>query len=660
MLPDLLLLKYMFLSGIIGFVVFCGSYATLVWKKRRKSSSATDGMRSRLRAWSVTALILGCLGVATTLVVREAVRAEGTLEGDRLYAVRATPDLRIDQLADEGPVKEGELLARFSSPAALADIQQAELGRDELKTQKESMALQPLPRDPELVRKEDQAEAKCRQFVSDLTHTLPALETAVRDLNQHIIAQREILGKIENDLKIAEGDQKQKAVTLRIAKEQLKKERELAKNQSFSTSDIKDREKEVGTLEIEVPKLEANVASLQERQRQCKEALATLEKLAIDQNARLNASMEATKTALASAQAECEQLKQSTYEDKKTAQFRRGFELEQIDNKIKQAEVQLTSKQSKIEERARFDGEVIYRHPSPGTAVNQTPVVVFSPTAGVRLRFNLPDEQVEALKSAGTVSVELKEPLASIEQRFPGKFLQATALARDPGTSTVYLECQAPPEVVASLVDGKQIRAGFNWRPPLVNLWPFPSSLILIGLGVFGMLVANLAGLRWSSNEPALSEDDDSISLAKANLKEGDTEESRADTIPLRPDLPNLPRERPAQPWEHPVGVRLREAIVREEITPELLDAVETAVDRQKDAVIVPMREAIRRNSSAPEHARRLIDKLNNLETNDEFQLIENRCLAQRLTFLLYTLGFEIPSQAALRITSPNVRAAGS
>ncbi len=651
----------MFLSGIIGFVVFCGSYAILVWKKRRKSSSAADGMRGRLRAWSVTAIVLGCLGVATTLVVREAVRAEGTLEGDRLVAVRATSDLRVDQLHEEGAVKEGELLVSFSSPTALADIQQAELARDELKTQKESIALQPLPRDPELVRKEDQAEAKCRQLVSDLTHTLPARESAVRDLNQHVIVQRELLGKIENELKIAVGDQKQQAVKLKIAGEQLAKEKQLGKNQAFSSSDIKDREKEVGSLEVEVAKLEANVASLQERKQQAKEALVVLEKQAVDQNARLNASMDEIKAELVRARTTCENLKQDTYEDKKTAQLRRGFELEQLDNKIKQAEVQLASKQNKIEERARFDGEVIYRHPSPGTAVNQTPVLVFSPTAGVRLRFNLPDEQVDALKGAGLVTVELKEPLASVEQRFPGKFLQATALARDPGTSTVYLECQAPPEVVASLVDGKQIRAGFSWRPPLMNLWPFPSSLILIGLGVFGLLVASLTGLRWSNPASAQSEDDDTIAFASASsTREGDTSESRADTIPLRPDLPSQPREKPAQPWQHPVGVRLREAIVREEITPDLLDAVEIAVDRQKDSVIVPMREALRRNASVPEHARRLIDKLNNSETNDEYKLIENRCLAQRLTFLLYTLGFEIPSQAATRVVNPAVRIAGS
>ncbi len=250
------------------------------------------------------------------------------------------------------------------------------------------------------------------------------------------------------------------------------------------------------------------------------------------------------------------------------------------------------------------------------------------------------------------MTIELEETANSVEQRFPGTFLQATPLARDPGKSVVELDCQAPPETVASLVDSKAIKARFIWRPPFWSLWPFEASLILFGLGVVGLVVGTVAGWRprWpGAVKPAPVDDDDArVSFARAPApKSGDTEEAiTADTIPVRPELPGIPRERPVQPWEHPVGVRLREAIIREEIRGELLDAVETAIERQKDAVIVPMRDALRRAPTVPGHARRLLDKLNNFDTNDEFLQIEKRCLAQRLTFLLYTLNLEVPNEA--------------
>ncbi len=218
---DIPLIKYMVLSSLIGFVAFCASYTLLVWKKRHQSSAGTVNARSRLRGWSMTGIVLGSIGLVVTLVVREsAVRTEGMLRGHDLYSVRATPDMRIVQLADEGPVEEGEVIARFTSPEALADVQKAELNRDMLQHEKDILPSRPLPLDPELVRQHNLAEANYNQLYSDLTFKRSNRETGGRENMPPIIQQRDNLANINRDMKIAEGDLQQTKVKLEIARKQ--------------------------------------------------------------------------------------------------------------------------------------------------------------------------------------------------------------------------------------------------------------------------------------------------------------------------------------------------------------------------------------------------------------------------------------------------------
>ena len=652
MITDAPLLRYMVLSSLIGFIVFCASYAVLVWKKRHQSSSGAATVRTRLRRWSMTGVVLGSMGLLVTLVVREAVQAEGKLAGDNLYAVRAAPDLRVVQVADEGPVKEGDILARFTSPEALADIQKAELTRDQLRSEEEYLPSRSLPLNPELVRRHNLAEATYNQLYSDLTSKRSNRETASRESLPPIIVQRDAMANIERDLKLAEGDLKQAEVKREIAAKQLARELELSKKLNVSSNDLNDRQKEVGALEVDVIKYKANLAATEERRRVCKESLERLEKEAAARDYRMQNDEDSAKDLLTVAASTKMDFERKLVDDGKEALERRKGELEDQKFKIKLAEVQLAAKQSKMEIRAPFEGQVVYRNSSPGAALNNGPLLVMGPLDGLRFQFRLKEEEVEPLRKAGTINIELLDAANHLEQRFPGKFLMATSLARDPGMALVDLDCQAPPEAVAALADGKSIKARFSWRPPLLNLWPFPTSVILFGLGVFGLIIAHIASWRPSwpkGKQPVVADDEDAqVTFSRTpTFKDGDTEEAIMDTIPVRPEMPNVPRERPVQPWEHPVGVRLRDAIIRHEVTSELLDALEMAIEHQKDAVITPMREALRRAPTVPDHARQLVDKLNNFETNDELKLIEKRCLAQRLTFLLYTLGFEIPSQSS-------------
>ncbi|MCE9530560.1 MAG: hypothetical protein K8T89_05435 [Planctomycetes bacterium] len=658
------LLRFMVLSALIGFVVFCASYSILVWKKRRQPSPVPVTTRSRLRRWSVTAIVLGCLGILTTFVVRETVRAEGMLGGDGLFAVRSAPEMRIVHLAEEGPIKEGEVLARFSSPEALGDIQQAELLRDQLKNDKEILKTMPLSLPADLVRDHDTSKTDLRQYRVNLINLQLNRDSTVREWARNIGTERNNWAKFENDLRLAQGEYRTAVAKREKAIEQLAAERKLAQTQNFNTLDLKDREKEVAALAAEITKHENHVASIEKQITLSKELIAKFEKQLLEPPSELVEKEADTKKEIAAATTRCEEFEKLRIVALEKAQEHRQSDLAGLDNKIQQAVVALQAKQNKIEIKAPYDGQVVYRHSSPG--LNHGPVLVLSRQDSMRFRFRLPEEQVAALRDAGNVTIELEETANTVEQRFPGKFLQATSLTREPGMALVDLEVQAPPETVGSLAEGKPIKARFSWRPPMFNLWPFPVSVALIAVGIFGLIVVNLSGWRptWTPTKvkgPNHDDEDVAISFARVPApKEGDTVDAIAETIPVRPPMPNVPRERPVQPWEHPVGIRLREAIIREEVSQELLNAVEMAIEHQQDAVIVPMREALRRAPTVPEHARAILDKLNNSETKDELKMIEQRCLAQRLTFLLYTLGMEIPSHANRISKGPGVHVAGN
>lgn len=587
--------------------------------------------------------------MAITLAMREAVRAEGMLGGDGLFTVRASQGMRIVKVADEGPVAEGEILVKSTSPEIQAEIDDAQFVRELLEQHKEILAMSPLP-DSQLIQRLENSLAALRQERNNLLLTLPNFrDVAARDAMQRIFQQEDAIGKIENDIQLAKGDLRQAMAKRGGAREQLKRERELSRKWNLSTNDLNEREKEVYSLDEEIKKHESRIATFEQQRQRAKTALEDSKKKVAEQGGEFNKTVELNRKELAEAQKRCDELKEMIYVDTKKAELRREHELGECETKIKQADAQLIAKRNKLEVRAPYSGQVVYRHPSPGAALNYGPVLVLSPPEGLRFHFRLPESQVDALRQAGTISIELEETSNSIEQRFPGKFLQATPLARDPGMCRVDLECQAPPETVASLAEAKPIKARFSWRPPVMNMWPFPLSLALIGFGIVGFVASHLSGWKpsWPKAQQPISDDDDEdsiVNFTKTPVKEGDTIEAR-DTIPERPLLPHVPREIPTEQWEHPVGIRLREAIIREEVTVEMIAAVETAIEQKRDAIIVPLREALRRAPSVPSHARQLLDRLNNSETGDEMRQMEQRCLAQRLTFLLYTIGIEIPSE---------------
>jgi hypothetical protein len=196
---------------------------------------------------------------------------------------------------------------------------------------------------------------------------------------------------------------------------------------------------------------------------------------------------------MAACQEQTEQLKERIYQDRKIAQIRRDREVETLNLRIRQAEAQLAAKRSKIEEKAPVAGKVIYRHPSPESVVNDVPVLVFCPPQGVRLSVAVNADQVDALRDAGTLSINLKDS-AEGTRSFAGRFLSASPDVS--GSVIVDVECDPTPDAATLLVEGKVVKAAFGWRPPLVSLWTAQVSFFVLSMGLCGLLFAAMLARR--------------------------------------------------------------------------------------------------------------------------------------------------------------------
>src|SRR5690349_21612288 len=118
------LVRYLLFSGLLGFSVFCISYAAHVWKRRNQAVGMNPHRAGTLRFWSLSAIAVGVLLVVLAATMREVLHPAGLLSSNQLFTLRAEKDLQAEFLVKQDQVKKGEVIARISSPASLAEQKQ--------------------------------------------------------------------------------------------------------------------------------------------------------------------------------------------------------------------------------------------------------------------------------------------------------------------------------------------------------------------------------------------------------------------------------------------------------------------------------------------------------------------------------------------------------
>nr|WP_237182728.1 HlyD family secretion protein [Roseomonas marmotae] len=141
--------------------------------------------------------------------------------------------------------------------------------------------------------------------------------------------------------------------------------------------------------------------------------------------------------------------------------------------------------------KAPFSGEVVYRHPAPGFAPENTPVLALSAGSGFIARIWVPTEEIDSIKAAGKVQLALEQPI--LNKFFQGEFRRFEEAPYEKNRVIAVFDVKLPLEAITLLAGaGNPVQAKLLWRPDLMASYPFRGSLVLAIAGCVGMFGSGL------------------------------------------------------------------------------------------------------------------------------------------------------------------------
>ena len=149
-------------------------------------------------------------------------------------------------------------------------------------------------------------------------------------------------------------------------------------------------------------------------------------------------------------------------------------QLQEIEYQIQQCDAQLSGLEHTLTIKAPFSGHLVYRNPSPSTALTDNPLLVLAPAKGLRLRIRLASLEANALEKAGPVILEMV--WQDVQRRFLGYLIGRCELNHDPGFVMGELACNPPAEAVRDLGSNKTVKAQLLWSPAPLQSSPLQSG----------------------------------------------------------------------------------------------------------------------------------------------------------------------------------------
>jgi hypothetical protein len=132
----------------------------------------------------------------------------------------------------------------------------------------------------------------------------------------------------------------------------------------------------------------------------------------------------------------------------------------------------------------------VYRHPSPGLAGDNVPVLAISSGTGFNARVWMPREAVSEVAHAGEVLFQLDNVV--LRKFFVGQFRKAEEVPHEDRV-IAHFDAKLPIEAITELgARSEPLRVHLLWRPsPLQNVW-FRSAILMLLVGLILMSVASL------------------------------------------------------------------------------------------------------------------------------------------------------------------------
>lgn len=577
-------------SGILGFLVFCASYALHVWRSRNavdREKAATFPGRRLLR-WSILSIGLGCVLMLVSLIWREVRPREGILSGDGLYTVRAENGLKLEYVTNAPTVAAGDVLARFRSPERRAEMAELELKRQILETQRKVVELQPLTPNNELVRHYEKCVADQRQLLASLTYLIPEHALVVREKLRDRLDKTERINALTTRIDDARRQLQQAEARRTLADKHRKRMTSLSGTGAAAEVEVDERSTESTVQESEVSRLQGSIGNMEIERTHLQQSLPAFAACVSQQAEEIGRELTRVREQLTVSERELSASSTQLEADRRRAELLKSEMLVQLDLEVRQCQARYEGIQDVLTIKAPFNGTIAYADPAPATALPLAPVVIVAPERGFRFRLRMAEAEVGPLSRADSVTLGLVAPV--LQRRFTGRLIKWETLEYEPGHVLAEMACSPPPEAIRDLAardfgahDGNTLSAvkvRLLWQPPIRVSPLFRPAVGMLAAGLIGVCVAWLQQSRRKS-----------LGEMPVDLLSTDKPSSIASipsSVDLMSPLPAAGLTMDAAEVEsgavgrnlQMLGQRFRESIKRQQIEPSLLRALEWAIDR--------------------------------------------------------------------------------
>ena len=479
-------LRIAVVSGLIGFGVFCASFSLAVWFRRNRSRP------NKLTRLSFFALVLGVFGVAGNWAYNEFSRRNGIVGGQDLFVVHAKRNVTVERLVSEGRVEKSDSLAVFLPPSLDEQLAVIDSHIKQAQAKIGYFNLRALPVDSLLL----QQQAQFRQQIDQMQVMMLDLQKSRRETERaHLDASTQYAEKrSQNDLQVA-AEREALATAVQqteIAQGALNRAVDLRNRGGIGTVvAVEDKASNHLTQSLARNRAQANLRSLAEYRRALDEsygrALASLS----GQIARLDNDMAEKQQIAAKLVASLAVNQKAVAADRRRAGEETAREREAAEHELDALRAERASMLAVTQVKAPFSGEVVYRHPAPGFAPENTPVLALSAGSGFAARIWVPAEEIDAIKQAGKVQFALEQPV--LNKFFEGKFRAFEEAPYEKNRVIAIFDVKLPLEAITLLASaGNPVQANLLWRPDLMASNPFRGSLILVAAGCIGMFASGL------------------------------------------------------------------------------------------------------------------------------------------------------------------------
>ncbi len=570
----------------------------------------------RLPRWFAGVVVTGCVLLLVAAIWREVRPREGVLSGNGLYTVRASADLKPEFVTAARTVEPGEVLARFRSPERHAEMAQLELQRQILETQRRIIELQPLTPDSELIRRYEKHDADQRQLLASLAQLIPDHALVVREKLRDALDKTERINALTTRIEDARREIQQAIARRDLARQHLKRAQQLSRDGAAAQIELDERVADDSVSTTEVGQLEAAIANMETERKHLQEAMPRFAVCTSQQADDIGREMTRVREQLAATKMELQAAGEQLTQDLRRAELLRTQMLSRLDLEIQQCRARLEGVQDTLVIKSPLRGVVVYADPAPGAALPLVPILVVAPGRGIRFRLRLPEAEIAPLANAGTVMLGLVTPV--LHRCFPGRLLKWEKLPYEPGHVLAELMCEPPSEAIRDLTSrdwGSRdwallptMKVRLLWKAPIHASPLFAPALGLIAVGVLGLAVCRLRRRGAPASQAGV------VQVATPPVPRGGAEASpdpvgtpAGDGTPLlAADIESGALGRNLQL----LGQRLREAVHRQVVDPELLRAVEWAIDRHQTRALRHLAAGMDHDPELPESLRRLLRRL--------------------------------------------------